>query len=84
MPPARTDAHRSSSPASLSRSSISGTVRSKVVTTEYLLAQEHRRAGGGLSDVDDRHVEQLLQPLAAVLAVAGPWGFPSPVIRRHR
>ena len=31
---ARTDAHRSMSPASRSRSSMSGTVRSRVVTTE--------------------------------------------------
>ena len=36
IPLARTDAHRASSPASFSRSSISGTARSNVVTTEYL------------------------------------------------
>ena len=36
MPLARTDAQRASSPASFSRSSISGTARSSVVTTEYL------------------------------------------------
>ena len=36
-----------------------------------LVAQEHRGRGGGLGDVHHRHVQQLLQALAAVLAVAG-------------
>ena len=41
IPLARTDAHRASSPASFSRSSISGTARSNVVTTEYLWPSRH-------------------------------------------
>ena len=69
-PLARTEAQRASSPASFSLSSISGTVRSSVVITEYL-PQEHRGTRGRLGDVHHRLVQQLLQPLTAVFAVAG-------------
>jgi hypothetical protein len=35
------------------------------------VAQEHRGAGRSLGDIHHRDVQQLLKPLAAVLAVAG-------------
>jgi len=70
-PLAGTEAHREPRPASLSRSSIIGTVRFTVVTTDLAVPQKHCQLCSRFGDVHNRDLQQLLQVLSAVFTETG-------------
>ena len=70
-PLARTEAHRASRPGQLQPVLDQRNRPVQGGDHRVFVAEKHRGARGGLGDVDYRHVEELLEPLAAVLAVAG-------------
>ena len=71
MPLARTEAHRRVQPGQFQPVLDQRDRPVQGGDHRVFVAQEHGGTGGRLGDVHDRDVQQLLQPLAAVFAVAG-------------